>query len=52
MAANIPAKLKQAGITPFIVRANQLEAAKPVISYWCKMQPIRLMPSVDFGPRY
>ncbi|CAJ2500769.1 Uu.00g036220.m01.CDS01 [Anthostomella pinea] len=35
MAANIPAKLKQAGITPFIVRANQLESAKPVISYWC-----------------
>ncbi|KAI0881605.1 DUF605-domain-containing protein [Annulohypoxylon maeteangense] len=35
MAANIPAKLKQAGITPFIVRATQLEAAKPVISYWC-----------------
>ncbi|KAI1445961.1 DUF605-domain-containing protein [Annulohypoxylon stygium] len=35
MAANIPAKLKQAGITPFILRATQLEAAKPVISYWC-----------------
>ncbi|XXH06156.1 hypothetical protein Hte_012602 [Hypoxylon texense] len=35
MAANIPAKLKQAGITPFIVRATQLAAAKPVISYWC-----------------
>ncbi|KAI0839242.1 DUF605-domain-containing protein [Hypoxylon sp. FL0890] len=35
MAANIPAKLKQAGITPFIVRATQLETAKPVIAYWC-----------------
>ncbi|KAI0106046.1 DUF605-domain-containing protein [Daldinia grandis] len=35
MAANIPQKLKQAGITPFIVRATQLEAAKPVIAYWC-----------------
>ncbi|KAI8961271.1 DUF605-domain-containing protein [Daldinia sp. FL1419] len=35
MAANIPQKLKQVGITPFIVRATQLEAAKPVISYWC-----------------
>ncbi|KAI2620474.1 DUF605-domain-containing protein [Hypoxylon sp. NC1633] len=35
MAANIPAKLKQAGITPFIFRANQLETAKPVIAYWC-----------------
>ncbi|KAI1454687.1 DUF605-domain-containing protein [Annulohypoxylon moriforme] len=35
MAANIPAKLKQAGITPFILRATQLETAKPVISYWC-----------------
>ncbi|KAI0877168.1 Vta1 like-domain-containing protein [Hypoxylon argillaceum] len=35
MAANIPAKLKPAGITPFMVRAVQLESAKPVISYWC-----------------
>ncbi|KAI1384233.1 DUF605-domain-containing protein [Hypoxylon trugodes] len=35
MAANIPAKMKQAGITPFIVRASQLETAKPVIAYWC-----------------
>ncbi|KAL7620800.1 hypothetical protein AAE478_009798 [Parahypoxylon ruwenzoriense] len=35
MAANIPPKLKQAGITPFIVRATQLETAKPVIAYWC-----------------
>ncbi|KAI5865776.1 DUF605-domain-containing protein [Durotheca rogersii] len=35
MAANIPAKLKQAGITPFVVRATQLETAKPVMSYWC-----------------
>ncbi|KAK9769386.1 hypothetical protein SCAR479_13945 [Seiridium cardinale] len=35
MAANIPAKLKQAGITPFVVRGNQLRTAKPVISYWC-----------------
>lgn len=37
MAANIPAKLKPAGITPFMVRAVQLESAKPVISYWCKL---------------
>ncbi|KAI1076201.1 DUF605-domain-containing protein [Whalleya microplaca] len=36
MASSIPAKLKQAGITPFIVRATQLEAAKPVITYWCQ----------------
>lgn len=36
MAANIPAKLKQAGITPFVLRAAQLESAKPVISYWCE----------------
>ncbi|KAI1768137.1 DUF605-domain-containing protein [Hypoxylon sp. FL1150] len=35
MAANIPQKLKQTGITPFIVRATQLATAKPVISYWC-----------------
>ncbi|KAI0466674.1 Vta1 like-domain-containing protein [Xylaria cf. heliscus] len=35
MAANIPPGLKPAGITPFIVRAAQVESAKPVISYWC-----------------
>ncbi|KAJ3558915.1 hypothetical protein NPX13_g9619 [Xylaria arbuscula] len=35
MAANVPAKIKPAGVTPFIVRAVQLESAKPVISYWC-----------------
>ncbi|KAI0433863.1 Vta1 like-domain-containing protein [Xylaria sp. FL1042] len=35
MATNVPLKLKPAGITPFIVRAVQLESAKPVISYWC-----------------
>ncbi|KAI0169994.1 DUF605-domain-containing protein [Hypoxylon sp. FL1284] len=35
MAANIPPKLRQAGITPFILRATQLATAKPVISYWC-----------------
>lgn len=35
MAANIPAPLKKAGITPFVVRATQLEKAKPVIAYWC-----------------
>ncbi|ORY55915.1 Vta1 like-domain-containing protein [Pseudomassariella vexata] len=36
MAASIPAKLKQAGITPFVIRAAQLEKARPVISYWCE----------------
>ncbi|KAK8034058.1 hypothetical protein PG993_009053 [Apiospora rasikravindrae] len=36
MAANIPAPLKKAGITPFVVRATQLEKAKPVIAYWCE----------------
>ncbi|KAK8032665.1 hypothetical protein PG990_002399 [Apiospora arundinis] len=36
MAATIPAPLKQAGITPFVVRATQLEKAKPVIAYWCE----------------
>ncbi|KAI1128756.1 Vta1 like-domain-containing protein [Nemania abortiva] len=35
MAANIPSQLKPAGITPFVVRAAQLESAKPVIAYWC-----------------
>ena len=37
MAANVPAKIKPAGVTPFIVRAVQLEAAKPVIAYWCML---------------
>ncbi|EHL02293.1 putative Vacuolar protein sorting-associated protein VTA1 like protein [Glarea lozoyensis 74030] len=36
MAANIPPKLKTADLTRFIVRAAQLEKAKPVISYWCE----------------
>ncbi|KAI1202888.1 Vta1 like-domain-containing protein [Nemania serpens] len=35
MAANVPPQLKPAGITPFVVRAVQLESAKPVIAYWC-----------------
>ncbi|KAI1424445.1 Vta1 like-domain-containing protein [Xylaria sp. FL1777] len=35
MAANVPPNLKPAGITPFVVRAIQLESAKPVIAYWC-----------------
>ncbi|KAI0397423.1 Vta1 like-domain-containing protein [Xylariaceae sp. FL0594] len=35
MAANIPAKLKPIGISPFIIRAVQLEKAKPIITYWC-----------------
>lgn len=36
MAANIPAKLKTADLTRFIVRAGQLELAKPVVAYWCE----------------
>ncbi|TVY90155.1 Protein Mammalian lyst-interacting-like [Lachnellula willkommii] len=36
MAANVPAKLKAADLTRFIVRASQLESAKPVIAYWCE----------------
>ncbi|KAI3324654.1 DUF605-domain-containing protein [Xylariaceae sp. AK1471] len=35
MAATLPAKLKSAGITSFVVRAVQLESAEPVITYWC-----------------
>ncbi|KAJ2973861.1 hypothetical protein NUW58_g8831 [Xylaria curta] len=35
MASTIPSKLKPLGITPFVVRATQLESAKPVIAYWC-----------------
>jgi hypothetical protein len=37
MAANIPAKLKAADLTRFIVRAAQLESAKPVVAYWCRL---------------
>ncbi|OTA68420.1 DUF605-domain-containing protein [Hypoxylon sp. EC38] len=43
MAANIPAKLKPAGITPFIVRATQLETAKPVVAYWCYYWAVNLI---------
>lgn len=40
MAVEIPPAIKQAGITPFVVRANQLQTPKPVIAYWC-MSPRR-----------
>lgn len=40
MAASIPAKLKTADLTRFIVRATQLETAKPVVAYWCKLPPL------------
>jgi len=36
MAVHIPAKLKAADLSRFIIRASQLEAAKPVIAYWCE----------------
>lgn len=35
MAASLPAKLKIKDITPFAVRAAQLEKHKPIVSYWC-----------------
>lgn len=35
MAASLPAKLKIKDITPFAVRAAQLEKYKPIVSYWC-----------------
>jgi len=37
MATHIPAKVRAAGLAQFIVRATQLETAKPVIAYWCKL---------------
>lgn len=40
MATNIPAKLKAADLTRFIVRAAQLETAKPVVAYWCKLSDL------------
>ncbi|TAQ86901.1 hypothetical protein B7494_g4785 [Chlorociboria aeruginascens] len=36
MAIHIPAKLKAADLTRFIVRAAQLEVVKPVVAYWCE----------------
>ncbi|KAF7943941.1 uncharacterized protein EAE97_006011 [Botrytis byssoidea] len=36
MASQIPQKLKTADLTRFIIKAAQLENAKPVISYWCE----------------
>jgi hypothetical protein len=37
MAASIPAPLKTPDITPFVTRGAQLEKARPVIAYWCKL---------------
>jgi hypothetical protein len=37
MAANIPSPLKAADLTKFIIRAAQLEKAKPVVAYWCEL---------------
>lgn len=36
MTDAIPAKLRQADITRFLNRANQLRQYKPAITYWCK----------------
>jgi vacuolar protein sorting-associated protein VTA1 len=40
MADTIPAKMRQADITRFINRANQLRQIKPAITYWCTYQKI------------
>jgi hypothetical protein len=37
MAAKIPASLKAADLSKFTFRAGQLELAKPVVAYWCKL---------------
>ena len=37
MTSNIPASLKSADIGRFAIRAAQVERAKPVIAYWCKL---------------
>ncbi|KAL2756718.1 hypothetical protein ACRALDRAFT_2041337 [Sodiomyces alcalophilus JCM 7366] len=36
MAEPIPASLRQADITRFVNRANQLREVKPAITYWCE----------------
>ena len=37
MAAAIPAPLKAADVARFAHRAGQLEKAKPVVAYYCKL---------------
>lgn len=52
MAAHLPAKLKTPDITPFAVRASQLETAKPVVAYWCKPPPSPKMPELMLKGEY
>ncbi|RDL33325.1 Uncharacterized protein BP5553_08764 [Venustampulla echinocandica] len=47
MPANIPPKLKAADLTRFLVRASQLETAKPVIAYWCEYWVVNQILSKD-----
>ncbi|KAH6695477.1 Vta1 like-domain-containing protein [Plectosphaerella plurivora] len=39
--ADIPAKLRQADITRFLNRGNQLRQFKPAITYWCEYWAVR-----------
>lgn len=41
--SQVPASLKTADITRFAIRAQQLEQAKPVISYWCKYWIVQII---------
>ncbi|KAI1374226.1 DUF605-domain-containing protein [Hypoxylon crocopeplum] len=43
MALNVPQKVRQAGIAPYVFRATQLETAKPVIAYWCYYWAVNLI---------
>jgi len=52
MAAHVPAKLKSADLTRFIVRASQLETAKPVIAYWCRYMRIYIEYLLTFAGEY
>ncbi|KAH0553444.1 hypothetical protein GP486_006487 [Trichoglossum hirsutum] len=60
MASNIPSKLKSADISRFVLRATQVEKARPVVAYWCEIffapQPgghsLGAGINADFSPGY
>lgn len=35
MATNVPAPLKTADVSRFVIRAAQVEKVKPAAAYWC-----------------
>lgn len=47
MAAAIPSALKAADIVRFAQRAGQVEKAKPVVAYWCKIAVVNFAFLID-----